>query len=91
MPDDQKLRVAVVGTGKWWGYQHARLYHSRPDTELVAILGRTQAKADARAAELGVTGYDDVHRLLSLIPPEIPVEVTVLRGREKRNISIDWN
>ena len=64
MNEDRKLRIAVVGTGEWWGYHHARIYHSRPDTELVGILGRTQAKADARASEFGVSGYTELERML---------------------------
>ena len=33
------LRVAVVGPGGW-GRQHVRIFSGRPDTELVAIVGR---------------------------------------------------
>lgn len=69
--EDRPLRIAVVGTGPWWGYQHARLYDERPDTELVAILGRTQDKADARAAEFGVTGYANVHEMLDAQKPDL--------------------
>ncbi len=64
MDSERRLRISVVGTGEWWGYQHARLYHSRPDTELAGILGRSQAKADARAAEFGVAGYSDLAQML---------------------------
>lgn len=71
MNADRKLRIAVVGTGEWWGYHHARIYHSRPDTELVGILGRVQAKADARAAEFGVSGYSDLTRLLEQEQPDL--------------------
>ena len=71
MNEARKLRIAVVGTGEWWGYHHARIYHSRPDTELVGILGRTQAKADARAAEFGVSGYVDLERMLAAEQPDL--------------------
>jgi predicted dehydrogenase len=71
MNADRKLRIAVVGTGDWWGYHHARIYHSRSDTELVGILGRVQAKADARAAEFGVTGYSDVTELIEREKPDL--------------------
>lgn len=71
MNEDRKLRIAVVGTGAWWGHVHARLYHERADTELVAILGRTQEGADARAAEFGVTGYADVHQMLQAQQPDL--------------------
>ena len=71
MDDQVRLRIAVVGTGAWWGYHHARIYHSRPDTEVVGILGRTQAKADARAAEFGTTGYSDLARMLEEGRPDL--------------------
>ncbi len=71
MGAESKLRVAVVGTGEWWGHEHARLYHSRPDTELAGVLGRDQAKADARAAEFGTTGYAELEELLSREKPDL--------------------
>jgi len=71
MGPEGKVRVAVVGTGAWWGYQHARIYHERPDTELVGILGRDQGKADARAAEFGVRAYVDLDRMLDVERPDL--------------------
>jgi S1-C subfamily serine protease len=38
-----------------------------------------------------VAGVDDVHRLLSMIPQEVPIELTLIRGRRKLNVQIDWN
>jgi predicted dehydrogenase len=57
-------RVAVVGTGDWWGWEHARAFSSRTDTELVAIVGRRAERAAQRAAEFGVTGYTDVTEMI---------------------------
>jgi myo-inositol 2-dehydrogenase/D-chiro-inositol 1-dehydrogenase len=71
LDSERRLRISVVGTGEWWGYQHARLYHSRPDTELAGILGRSQAKADARAAEFGVAGYSDLAQMLEQERPDL--------------------
>ena len=71
MGAERKLKVAVVGTGDWWGYEHARLYHSRSDTELAGILGRSQAKAEARASEFGTTGYSDLDALLEAERPDL--------------------
>lgn len=71
MDNERKLRVAVVGTGEWWGYEHARLYHSRSDTELAGILGRSRAKVDTRASAFGVTGYVDLEELLSAEQPDL--------------------
>jgi predicted dehydrogenase len=71
MEQQRALRVAVVGTGQWWGREHARLYHSRTDTELVGILGRTPATTEARAAEFGTAGYTQLARLLEEQQPEL--------------------
>jgi myo-inositol 2-dehydrogenase/D-chiro-inositol 1-dehydrogenase len=66
-----RLRVAVVGTGAWWGREHARLFAGRPDTELCAIVGRTPAKTEARAAEFGTRGYTDLNRMLEVERPDL--------------------
>ena len=52
------LRVAVVGTGVW-GEQHARIFARRPDTDLVAVVGRDPARTSARATAYGSTPYSD--------------------------------
>ena len=31
----EKVRVGVVGTGEWWGREHARLFSRRTDNVLV--------------------------------------------------------
>lgn len=36
-----------------------------------------------------ITGVDDVHRLLTLLPEDIPTEVTVIRGNVKLEIGLD--
>ena len=52
MPDtpltERPLRVAVVGPGGW-GRQHVRIFSGRPDTELVAIVGRDPARTSSQA------------------------------------------
>ena len=59
-----RLRVAVVGAGVW-GEQHARVFARRPDTELVAIVGRTAGRAEQRAAAYGTTAYTDIDEMLA--------------------------
>lgn len=71
MDANERLKVAVVGTGAWWGYHHARIYHERPDTELVAILGRDPGKAEARAAAFGTRGYVELERMLEAERPDL--------------------
>jgi myo-inositol 2-dehydrogenase/D-chiro-inositol 1-dehydrogenase len=39
----ERTRVAVVGTGAWWGWQHARVFAARPDVALCAIVGRSRS------------------------------------------------
>src|SRR4051794_12776946 len=65
------LRVAVVGTGAWWGRQHARVFSARPDVELVAIVGRTPDRTQQRAADFGVPGYTDVQEMLREQQPDL--------------------
>ncbi len=67
----ERLKVAVVGTGEWWGREHARLYSQRDDTELVAIVGRTPAKAERRAEEYHTTPYVDLERMLEERQPDL--------------------
>lgn len=64
------VRVAVVGAG-WWGRQHARVFSSRREAELVAIMGRTPAKTEARAAEFGVPAFTDLDRMLGETRPDL--------------------
>lgn len=36
------------------------------------------------------SNVDDVHRLLTLIPSEVPLDITVIRGGRKLEVRIDW-
>ena len=67
----EKVRVGVVGTGEWWGREHARLFSRRSDTELVAVVGRTKEKTESRAAEFGTTPYLDLHQMLDEQKPDL--------------------
>lgn len=67
---EDRLRIAVVGTG-WWGGEHARIFSRRPDTELVAVVGRRQEKADAMAAQWGTRGYIDLDTMLDVERPDL--------------------
>lgn len=65
------VRVAVVGTGEWWGRQHAELFARRADTSLVAVVGRDPQRTAARAAEAGTRGYTDLEEMLDRERPEL--------------------
>jgi predicted dehydrogenase len=66
----ERLRVAVVGAGTW-GEQHARIFAGRPDTELVAIVGRTPERAAARAAAYETTAYTSIDEMLVRARPDL--------------------
>jgi predicted dehydrogenase len=77
--DPGAVRVAVVGAGVW-GEQHARIFARRPDTELVAIVGRNREKTDARAAAYGTEGFTDIDLMLDTAHPDL---VTVCLPNEQ--------
>ncbi|MDQ1546286.1 MAG: hypothetical protein QOH69_1190 [Actinomycetota bacterium] len=77
--DPGAVRVAVVGAGGW-GEQHARIFSRRPDTELVAIVGRTREKTDARASAYGTEGFTDIDLMLDTVHPDL---VTVCLPNEQ--------
>jgi predicted dehydrogenase len=60
----------VVGAGGW-GEQHARIFAGRPDTELVAIVGRTPDRVARRAAAYGTTAYTDIEQMLAQARPDL--------------------
>jgi predicted dehydrogenase len=64
------LRVAVVGAGGW-GEQHARIFAGRPDTDLVAIVGRTPERVARRAAAYRTTPYTDMEQMLAQARPDL--------------------
>jgi myo-inositol 2-dehydrogenase / D-chiro-inositol 1-dehydrogenase len=67
----EQLRVAVVGTGQWWGREHARVFAERADTDLVAIVGRTASRTETRAAEFHTRPYTDLAAMLEAEQPDL--------------------
>ncbi len=59
----RKLGVAVVGAG-FWGRNHARNLRELPETNLIAVCDRDEAKAKAVAELFGIEAYSDSRRLL---------------------------
>ena len=68
---EQRVRVAVVGTGAWWGRQHAIAFSTRPDVQLCAVVGRNTQHTEDRATEFGVPGYVDVEEMLDRERPDL--------------------
>jgi predicted dehydrogenase len=64
------VRVAVIGAGGW-GEQHARIFSRRSDTALVAVVGRTKERTDARAAAYGTEGFTDIDAMLDAVRPDL--------------------
>ena len=64
------MRVAVVGAGGW-GEQHARIFSRRPDTELVAVVGRTLERTASRAEQYGSRPYTDLDAMLEAERPDL--------------------
>ncbi len=67
----ERLRVAVIGTGEWWGREHARVFAERPDVELCAIVGRSSDKTAKRASEFATTPYVDLDEMLTTERPDL--------------------
>ena len=65
------VRVAVVGTGEWWGRQHAELFASRTDASLVAVVGRDPARTAARALEFRTRAYVDIEEMVDRERPDL--------------------
>jgi predicted dehydrogenase len=75
----RRLRVAVVGPGGW-GQQHVRIFAGRPDTEVVAVVGRDPDRTAALAAQAHTIGFTDIDLMLEETRPDL---VTVALPNEQ--------
>ena len=70
MSTDGKVRLAVIGTGRWSKLVHTPGIKSHPDAELVAVCSRTKENVEAMAAEFhvphAITDYREVMKLEGL-------------------------
>jgi predicted dehydrogenase len=74
-----KLRVAVIGAGRWSRTSHLPGFHRSPLCELVAICDLDRELAEARAAEFGIPDVEtDAEKILSR--GDIDVVDVVTRG-----------
>jgi predicted dehydrogenase len=64
------LRVAVVGPGGW-GRQHVRIFSSRPDTDLVAVVGRDPERTAVQAVAARTRGYTSIAEMLDAEQPDL--------------------
>ena len=68
--NERPLRVAVVGPGGW-GRQHVRIFSGRPDTEVVAIVGRDPERTSSQAKLDHTHGYTRVAEMLDAEQPDL--------------------
>ncbi|MDO6435436.1 Gfo/Idh/MocA family oxidoreductase [Flavitalea sp. BT771] len=66
-----KTKIALAGTGEWWGWHHARILSEHPDVEFCAIVGRNPERTKARAAEFGVNDYTDIQKMIEMERPDL--------------------
>jgi predicted dehydrogenase len=72
IPDMRILRIAILGCG-WMAGQHAKALASQPDVEVVAVCGRSLAKAEAFIIALGLSRaqpYADLTTMLDAVAPD---------------------
>lgn len=75
----EKLRVAVVGAGRWSRTAHLPGFHRSPLCELAVVCDLDRELAEARAAEFGIPEVEtDVERILAR--RDIDVVDVVTRG-----------
>lgn len=65
----EQIKVAVIGCGTW-GFYHARAYHENKQTKLCAVVGRSEEKTAARAAQFSVPYYLDIDEMLEKERPD---------------------
>jgi predicted dehydrogenase len=68
---EPRLRVAVIGTGTWWGRQHLRAFAERPDVEVVAVVGRSPEKTRTQADLVGARAYTDPVAMVEREHPDL--------------------
>ncbi|WP_206293408.1 Gfo/Idh/MocA family protein [Humisphaera borealis] len=65
-----KTRIALVGAGNW-GWQHARVFSTRADCQLVAVASRSKDRADERARQFGIAPYTDITTMCREQSPDL--------------------
>jgi predicted dehydrogenase len=90
------LRFGLIGTGFWAGTVHAAGIAAHPQTELVGVWGRDQAKAARLAARYGGRAFSDVDELIGAVdavafavPPDIQAGLAVGAARAGRRLLLE--
>jgi predicted dehydrogenase len=69
----QPIRIAIIGTARRSLGMYGPILKALPDTELVAVWGRSDESARRLGASLGVPAYTDLERLIRETAPQIGV------------------
>jgi predicted dehydrogenase len=79
-----RMRFAVVGTGYWARQTHAAALAAHPDADLVAVWGRSLARATELAEAVGARPYQNVDEMFAdvdavafAVPPDIQADLAV--------------
>ena len=90
------MRVGLVGNGYWARVTHAAGLAAEPSVELAGVWGRDRAKTAALAADLGVTGYDEVEALFAdvdavafSVPPQVQAELAPRAARPGKHLLLE--
>jgi predicted dehydrogenase len=90
------VRFGLIGTGFWAAAVHAPGIASHPQTELVGVWGRDQAKAQGLATRFGAEAFSDVDELIDAVeavafsvPPDVQAELAVRAGEAGRSLLLD--
>ena len=81
----KRLRVGVIGLG-YFGERHARIYHSLPYVDLVAVCDRDAARAARLQSELGAEACSGFRDLLDR--PDIDAVSICLPDREHTEAAV---
>jgi ornithine cyclodeaminase/alanine dehydrogenase-like protein (mu-crystallin family) len=88
----KEFGVAVLGTG-WVAGEHIKAFQQNPHTEVVALLSRDKARAEARAAEFNLAGcrsYTNLDEALKDPRVRIVSVCTPRRPLPRRRAGITW-
>ncbi len=67
---NQRLKIALVGTGGW-ARQHARILEGRADVEFCGVVGRNYERTMARAREFVTQPYLSIEAMLNACHPDL--------------------
>lgn len=90
------MRFGLIGTGFWAATVHAAGIAAHPQTELVGVWGRNEAKIAALAAHFGAQPFSDADELIRAVdavafavPPDIQAELAVRAGAAGRALLLE--